>query len=282
MRIHSYRHSYPRPGFTRSELILTVIAIVVLATLLSPAIFDVRGRTKTRLESLTNLKNVGLAVANYSSVHGGTVPPLIETHGIYGVPRTILTFLDEPGLDRTISNGGQPEVFVKVFASVGDEFNFNRDRGLTTRFNAGWGDFIADSDTGRTKEIGLHDLDLDWDGDGEVTSEDRLAMRATGVFWRLSNDVAPLTLDDIGESDGISQTLMLTENFHPSDWLSNETLDLGFVVGREALTIDFEQGMLAVTEFRESPYRVNGVDPSQIRPTPGPSASHREIGRAHV
>ncbi|QDT37800.1 DUF1559 family PulG-like putative transporter [Stratiformator vulcanicus] len=277
MRARSRLNPSRRRGFTWVELLITLIAVAVMIAVLCPALLDGRRRGRPRMVSLNNIKNISLATANYASVWDGMFPPLVD--GTYGAPRNLLTTLDQPGLDRAISAALSKEdkniaVFVKVFASPHDDFNFNQDRGFSYRFNAGWGDFRASRTDGKTIEIGTHDLDLDWDGDGEVTDEDRSAMQATGVFWRHSDHIDSLTIDAVGLGDGISQTLLLVENYHRSDWLSNQTLDLGFVVGREDLTIDFDRGMLAVNEFKDGPYRPNGIRPSSATHTPGPSSSH--------
>ncbi|WP_435020166.1 DUF1559 domain-containing protein [Tundrisphaera sp. TA3] len=62
-----------RPGFTLIELLVVIAIIAVLIALLLPAVQAAREAAR-RAQCVNNLKQLGLAIHNYESVHGGLPP----------------------------------------------------------------------------------------------------------------------------------------------------------------------------------------------------------------
>lgn len=272
-----------RHGIAWLEVVVVLFIIAVLITLLMPAIQSQRnGR---RNQCLNNMKNLGLAVANFQTTKGGTLPLLED--GRHGWPVALLPYLDQPALVREIDAYGLSDdkaPYLEVFTCRHDEDSFEIPGGLSYVANGGYGFFPVDSRTGAVKEAGTHSLAQDWNGDGEISEDDRLMTRATGVVWRKDEIVPTLTIDDIGAGDGAGNTLLFLENLHAGPWTSRDVRAIAFVVDRDRLTfaeeiLPFAQAneSLDVTHADLGPFAPNGANGSErTGPFPAPSSGHSQ------
>ena len=253
-----------RPGFMRIELVVAVILCVLFLTLISPGINDRRGPSR-RTECLNNLKCLALAVNNYAANYNGAVPYLVD--GTDGWPIVLLPYLDasetaqalrDPKLRATAKNSS-----LKIFQCPRDK----RDLGVKSRLsyvaNSGYGRFVINSNSGAVSEIGAHPVFEPWPGMKSLYSNEpdrrnahtRAIIRSTGVFWRADNDGFQMTLDDIGRDDGVTNTLLFTENLNAGPWHSTKTMDLAFVIGLNSIRFDHGK-----TKADYSPLRIQSID----------------------
>ena len=107
----SQKRSGTRLGFTLIELLVVISIIAVLVSLISPAVQSAREAAR-RTQCLNNIRNLGLAVTNFSGGNGDKYP-LLEDSVYSGTTRTttgkswvaqIIGYLDEPAMARQIMN----------------------------------------------------------------------------------------------------------------------------------------------------------------------------------
>jgi len=220
------------------------------------------------------MRNVGLAFQNYASQHSGTLPPLEMNDHAW--PRHILRLLDQPALDREIASpswSADKAPYVSVFVCPDDDDSYETPGGLSYVVNGGYGYFPVSGDGAVAVERRKHSLAQDWDDDGVISVEDRLITKATGVIWRLDDAIEPMTLDYVGENDGVGQTLLLTENLHAGPWTSHETHSLAFVIDRGRLTFDQAARPLAIEGIVLGLFAINAAKNAD-GPVPAPSSQH--------
>ena len=109
------RHSMTSPrrrGFTLIELLVVISIIAVLASLIAPAVQNAR-RAARKLECLNNIRNVGIAMQNFASNAGTTLPALAtdvpvnngtNTGAIFGAgwPLALLPVMDAGNVLKNI------------------------------------------------------------------------------------------------------------------------------------------------------------------------------------
>jgi prepilin-type N-terminal cleavage/methylation domain-containing protein len=124
-------------------------------------------------------------------------------------------------------------IWLKVFTCPDDLNNYKRNLGLSYAANIGlvpealWG---SDNPYAASGPGNIHHLDkveYDHGTPAGVGTNDILAARASGVFWR--NGFQPtVTLDDISNGDGLGQTILIAENIQAGNWISRDTDYIGF------------------------------------------------------
>lgn len=263
----------PRNGLGRLEAIVLLFTLVLLATLVLPALDSDRNRNR-RFRCLNNMRNVGLAMQNYASQHGGKLPSLEDDEWPW--PRTMLRLLDQPALDRKIVAGetlSEADLTLSVFTCPQNEDAFQQPGSLSYVVNGGYGFFPVDPEFNVVYERGRHSLAQDWNGNATIEETDRLVTRSTGVIWRRNEYVRQMTLDEIGTADGVGNTLLLAENLHAGSWTTRDIRGLAIVVDRNRLTFDRKAGELAVSKADLGPFAINGAkDATGL--VPAPSSNH--------
>jgi Protein of unknown function (DUF1559) len=238
---HSRLTSCLRPGASKVEIVVAAACLALLVAIAVPLIQSSRtlSRRQTCAQHVSLLTRAALEEA---VLDGGRVPVL--ENGRVGWPALLLVQLRMPEAAEQVRAGGVAAVQrlqIPVFACPADVDSFNRPGGLSYVGNGGYGLFEADPATGTISGAGVHTPAIDLDGDGTVSDEEYRISFATGVFWRATPGSPRMTLEFIRDRDGLGQTMLITENLDAGTWTSTETLDIAFVIGREALGLS-DQG----------------------------------------
>lgn len=229
-----------RKGFTLIELLVVITIIGILVSLTLPAIQSARAAAR-KVSCLNNMRNVGLAVVNFSSGANSQLPLLVDQNIVVDPTNTnanqhwddlswcttILPFLDAVGFrqkwDQTASlaavNGADPSNLIllnrnrfPVFTCPDDQFN-NDFGALSYAVNIGYvtSNYNTAGDTSHRPDSADGGLDQ-----STSTTADIPVKFASGVFWR--NSTSRMSLDFISAADGLTQTLMMSENLQAGEW----------------------------------------------------------------
>jgi len=155
IRLSSKRQ--PRRGFTLIELLVVISIIAVLVSLIAPAVQNAR-RAARRMQCLNNMKNVALAMVNFSSATGGQLPYLTQDVTVnnggtiqgLGWPVALLSALDQANVLKNIKANAiaagssyyqisqTEKVWLPVFTCPDDIDSDHRPGGLSYVVNAGF------------------------------------------------------------------------------------------------------------------------------------------------
>jgi prepilin-type processing-associated H-X9-DG protein len=276
----------PRRGLSLTEVVICVGCLVLLVVIALPWLLTARSKSRDQT-CLVRSKSAAMAIVTYAESHGDHLPYLVDQAGW---PVELLPFLDVP---EAIRDGKPaPEADLKTLAVpkyvCPDDPRAQEEKGILSYVvNGGYGNFPVDPATGAVSEAGTHSAEIDLDGDGTVTDRERDINYSTGVCWR--PDSRPegvgfrVSLPWISEGDGLQFTLLLSENLNGGQWLSRETMDLAFVIGREQFLFAEEPGgenPLRLTKAELGPFAINGDLGKLPRHCPAPSSLHGEYVHA--
>ena len=246
-----YEHQSNRSGVTWVDVTVAVVLTLVMAAVFLPAM-TYATPARRWIECQNNMKQIALALENYSSRHAGQVPYLyekitLEKDQVVRIPWTIklLADLDNNALKRNYEadllkfQNGKP-ISLKEFECPNDPNKHKVPGSLSYVANTG---YIRADIFGRMAQgfrFAHSTLAIDWNLDKIVDAKDAQIAHATGVFWphpsdRPANveyvDSFRMTLDYIAAGDGQSNTLVFAENLQARNWhRADEMHDLAFGV----------------------------------------------------
>ena len=190
-----------------------------------------------------------------------------------------------------IDNYALSHNYVSMLSCPDDGNAIDIDGNLSYVLNCGFLESGVEQSWYRTK--------LDWDGDGAITDRDREYKRMTGVFWAGSLDGKsvedrPYTFAEIQRGDGLSTTIMATENRNagiaPNAGRAREQIDyddftwaypdvraVGFGISTEDVCGD---GSLACPAPYSQPLKFSGINAqaeTKKGDSPYPSSSHNGL-----
>lgn len=264
-------HTQTRCGLTRVEVAVVLICLFLVIVLIVPGIFLQR-ETQRTTACQQRIGTLSQALFEYASAHNTRFPALVEEKTPW--TQAILPHLQETHeFVSRITNDPidqQSPIPAPLFLCPnGQQYEPGRNCYIV---NGGWGEFEVDPQTGAVRETALHTIDLDWDKDGTVTQQEREWTRATGVFWRGGTS---WSLDEIrAATDGSVVTLLLSETQNSRSWMSLQTFDLAFVVGRDYFESPNELAPFAVHTDSLGPYAVNSSRGGKLGHCPAPSSLH--------
>jgi len=265
-----------RSGLTRLEVVVVLICFFVLLLLIVPGIFHQR-ETQRNVACQERMSESGRALLGYAADHNDRFPSLVR--GETPWTQAILPYVEPPPafLHQITSDpiDEQPPIAAPLFLCPnGQQYAAGRNCYIV---NGGWGDFRVDPETKFVDETELHTVNLDWDHDGTVSDAERELTRATGVIWRAEpNDRMSWSFNELDDADGRGQTILLSETQNSRSWMSLETFDLAFVVGRDFIEFGEPPRLFDVSASSLGPYAINSSKGRPPGRCPAPSSLHPE------
>ncbi len=274
-----------RPGLSALEVLICVGCLLLILVIAIPWLLSVRGTSRDSL-CLARSKKLSDAVIAYADDRNGNLPYLVDKQSW---PAALAPYLDLPA--AVAGKELVPEEKLKTLEVpqfvCPDDPRSGKTGALSYVANGGYGLFPVDAETKAVSETGTHTAAIDLDGDGEVSEREYAINYATGVIWRPdprpAEEAFRMSLPFISNHDGSEYTLLLSENLNAGNWLSRQTMDLSFVIGRERLTFENgpdQRGPLHLKEANLGPFAVNGNLGSLPDQCPGPSSLHGDFVNA--
>lgn len=236
-----------RSGLGRIELLVLIFVVATITALLLPLIQRDRG-TSRQTACMNNLRNLSLAVLNYTATYNGKLPllaaevPGTDLQANWAV--TLMPLLDNASALEYVARQprhGQAQALLhvldntcKLYICPDDPNHFGQKAGLSYAANIGYGNFQVAPGRAPTIEMGSGSLNADgfhaadnysWSGEHAASAQDKTISRATGVFWLADADGYRTTMDSINNGDGAAWTVMLTENLNSgslSTWVDGK------------------------------------------------------------
>lgn len=250
------------------EVVVVCITVALFIIALVMPMGPRSHRPALKFSCLNNMRNVGLAMVNFSSGSNSELPLLVDPNlriSTDAEPNaneryddltwctTVLPFLDSVGFrqqwDATAKLAADPNtntaaieqlagmntIRFPVFSCPSDESA--TDQGalsyvvnvgyVTANYNKTGVGYNASTGVG-------HHPAGDGGLDGDPSTTDDIPVKfASGVFWRPYT--SRMSLDFISEGDGLTQTLMLSENLQAGNWSDQDTGSLGFGIDMQGV-----------------------------------------------
>src|SRR5690606_12268346 len=126
------------------ELLVVIAVIAILVALLLPAMQTARASAR-QIQCKNNMKNVAVAIENFSTQYNGNLPTLHHVREVNGTPTwfprpvQILNQLGQPSIERQWSTNPQPDGYLEVLVCPSDQFNVGAIGGTSFVLNCGYG-----------------------------------------------------------------------------------------------------------------------------------------------
>lgn len=261
-----------RAGLSIAEIIVVLVCIFLLIMLTVPYIQNTR-ETQRLVACQNRIRTLATAIQLDTDDRGDRFPPLTQN----GIPWTAGILLKIPGTETILTQvNDQPidqqnPIRVASFLCPNGQ-NYKVGKSCYV-MNGGWGNFRID-DEDVVQENTRHSVNLDLNEDGKVTEDERLLIRASGTIWRTDPTPASWQREEIKLSDGLSQTIVLSETQNATTWMSLETFDLAFVVGLDHITWGDAPHQYDVATKSLGPYAINSSLSGREGHWPSPSSLH--------
>lgn len=259
-RVLSKRQTPRRSGFTLIELLVVISIIAVLASLILPGVQSAREAAR-RTQCMNNMRNMGVAVQNYATTNSGQIPYLTGGFNITfddgsdpttarPAPWTVHLFpyLEQTALYERLQtstnvNVGNQNSTTSLARTVIESLTCPNDPNskaagaISYVANAG---YIGETLWNALDNTGHRLSAYEWPtaSPGTFDDADINLTAATGFFFREAGaNGRTSTLDRINSGDGLSQTIMFSENINTRNynvtstaggWVSTFTGDIAF------------------------------------------------------